>query len=61
MEPRGSRDQREQPTAAGCHARSHALDDSEKRRFFAVLHQGPVDSPEVAVRAAIIQEQLDSL
>ena len=29
---------------------------SDKRRFFAVLHQGPVTSPIEAVRAAIVQE-----
>ena len=28
---------------------------SKKRRFVAVLHQGPVDSPETAVRAAIVE------
>ena len=27
-----------------------------KRKFFAVLHQGPVDSPQAAVRAAIVAE-----
>lgn len=44
------------PKATRCYAWSHGLDDSKKRRFFAVLHQGPVDSPEKAVRAAIVQE-----
>ena len=44
------------PTANRCYAWSHAVDDSEKRKFFAVLHQGPVDSPEKAVRAAITHE-----
>jgi hypothetical protein len=34
---------------------SHALDDSKKWRFFVVLHQGIVDSPEKAVKAAIIK------
>lgn len=43
------------PTAKRCYAWSHAT-TGEKRRFVAVLHQGPVDSPEKAVRAAIIQE-----
>jgi len=32
------------------------LDKSKKRRFFAVLHQGTVDSPQAAVRAAIVSE-----
>lgn len=45
------------PTVSRCYAWSHAVDGSENRRFVAVLHQGPVDSPEKAVRAAIVQEQ----
>lgn len=44
------------PTAARCYAWSHAVDDSDRRRFVAVLHQPPIDSPEAAVRAAIAQE-----
>ena len=44
------------PTAKRCYAWSHAT-EGEKRRFVAVLHQGPVDSPVAAVRAAIVQEQ----
>ena len=44
------------PTASRCYAWSHATDDSERRRFVAVLHEGPVDSPEAAVRAAIVEE-----
>ncbi|MDO8750484.1 MAG: hypothetical protein Q7K03_05000 [Dehalococcoidia bacterium] len=42
------------PTASRCYAWSHAT-QGKKRRFVAVLHQGPVDSPEKAVRAAIVQ------
>ena len=45
------------PTAHRCYSWSHVIDDSEKRRFVAVLHQGPVASPVAAVRAAIVQEQ----
>ena len=45
------------PTATRAYVWSHAVDDSEKRRYVAVLHQGPVDSPEAAVRATIVQEQ----
>ena len=45
------------PIATRCYAWSHAVDDSENRRFVAVLHQRPVDSPAAAVRAAIVQEQ----
>lgn len=44
------------PTATRCYAWSHSLDNSKKRRFFAVLHQGPVDSPQKAVKAAIVSE-----
>ena len=36
--------------------RGLGLDNSKKRRFFAVLHQGPIDSPQAAVRAAIVGE-----
>ena len=42
-------------TATRCYAWSHAT-KGKGRRFVAVLHQGPVDSPQVAVRAAIVQE-----
>lgn len=44
------------PTASRCYAWSYLVDDSGKRKFFAVLHQGPVDSPQAAVRAAIVAE-----
>lgn len=44
------------PKSKLCYAWSHGLDNSKKRRFFAVLHQGSVDSPEAAVRAAIVSE-----
>ena len=44
------------PTAKRCYAWSHETDQG-KRRFVAVLQQGPVDSPEKAVRAAIVQNQ----
>ncbi len=43
-------------TALWAYAWSHVLDDSEKRRFVAVLHEGPVDSAETAVRAAVVAE-----
>ena len=48
------------PTTSRCYAWSHAIEGSENRRFVAVLHQGPVDSPEKAVRAAIVQEQREA-
>ena len=38
------------------YAWSRGLDNSNKRRFFAVLHQGAIDSSKKAVRAAIINE-----
>ena len=44
------------PAATRCYVWSHAT-TGKKRRFVVVLHQGPVDSPEKAVRAAIVQEQ----
>lgn len=44
------------PEATRCYAWSHTVDEADKRRFVAVLHQGPVDSPQAAVRAAIVQE-----
>jgi hypothetical protein len=49
-------DLQKHPTAKRCYAWSHGLDNSKKRRFFAVLHQGPVNSPQAAVRATIIAE-----
>ena len=47
------------PSATRCYAWSYITDDG-KRHVIAVLHEGPVDSPEAAVRAAIIQESGDS-
>lgn len=44
-------------TANKCYAWSYGLDNSKKRRFFAVLHQGAIDSPEKAVRASIIHDR----
>jgi hypothetical protein len=45
------------PTATRAYAWSSPIEGSTKRRFFAVLHQPPVDSPQAAVRAAIVAEQ----
>jgi len=48
------------PTASRCYAWSYVTDEmTGKRKFFAVLHQGPVDSPQAAVRAAIVAEYRD--
>ncbi len=44
------------PDATRCYAWSHAVGDTERRRFVAVLHKEPVTSPGAAVRAAIVQE-----
>ncbi len=41
------------PSAKRCYAWSLINDDSKKRRFFAVLHQPPIDSPLAAVRVTI--------
>ena len=43
------------PSASRCYAWSHETDE-RKLRYVAVLHQGPVDSPEKAVRAAVVQK-----
>lgn len=45
------------PKAKRCYAWSHELEGSKKRRFFAVLHQGVLDPPQKAVRAAIVRDQ----
>lgn len=42
------------PKATKAYAWSSPIEGSEKRRFFAVLHLGPVTSPVEAVRAAIV-------
>jgi hypothetical protein len=44
------------PKATSAYAWSSPIEGSDKRRFFAVLHQGPVRSPVEAVRAAIVAE-----
>lgn len=44
------------PKAKRAYAWSHPVEGSTKRRFFAVLHIPPVDSPAAAVRAAIVAE-----
>ena len=44
------------PTATRAYAWSSPIEGRTKRRFFAVLHQPPVDSPQAAVRAAIVAE-----
>src|ERR1700687_4698549 len=44
------------PTASRAYAWSSPIEGGDKRRFFAVLHRGPVKSPVDAVRAAIVAE-----
>jgi hypothetical protein len=44
------------PKATRCYAWSSPMDESSKRRYYAVLHIPPVDSPEKAVRASIVQD-----
>lgn len=47
------------PNAVRCYAWSHAIDDSTKRRFVAVLHQETVTSAGAAVRAFMTQQPRD--
>jgi hypothetical protein len=42
------------PQANRCYAWSSPIEGSTKRRYYAVLHIPPVDSPEKAVRASIV-------
>ena len=42
-------------TARRAYAWSHATEGA-KRRFYAVLHEGPIDSPVKAVRASIVAD-----
>ncbi len=44
------------PSALWCYAWSSPVEGSEIRRFVAVLHEPPVDSPRAAVRATIARE-----
>ncbi|MGO9116725.1 MAG: hypothetical protein ACLQPD_03840 [Desulfomonilaceae bacterium] len=45
------------PTVSCCYAWSHVTNEKTgKRKFFAVLHQGPVDSPLNAVRSAVVAD-----
>lgn len=42
--------------ATKAYAWSSTIEGSTKRRYYAVLHIPPVDSPEKAVRASIVQD-----
>src|ERR1700689_4919404 len=45
------------PQATRAYAWSSPVEGSTKRRFFSVLHIGPITGPVEAVRAAIVAEQ----
>ena len=49
-------DLHDHPTASIVYAWTHKTDDPETPRHVMVLHVHPVTSPELAVRAAIVQE-----
>ena len=44
------------PSSKTGYAWSSPVEGSENRKFYAVLHVPPVDSPEAAVKAAIVAE-----
>jgi hypothetical protein len=44
------------PQADKCYAWSSSVEGSTKRRYYAVLHVSPIDSPEKAVRASIVYD-----
>ena len=44
------------PQANICYAWASEVEGSTKYRYYAVLHIPPVDSPEKAVRASIVQD-----
>jgi hypothetical protein len=39
-----------------CYAWSSSIEGSTKKRYYTVLHVPPIDSPEKAVRASIVQD-----
>ncbi len=49
-------DLQDHPTAKRAYAWSHSIRHSRKRKFYAVIHQGPVKSAQDAVKAAIVNE-----
>ncbi len=49
------------PNETRCYSWYHAVKGSDHRRPVAVLHQGQVDSPEKAVRAAIVAQEQGKL
>ena len=49
------------PEATKCYAWSSPIEGRTKRRYYAVLHIPPVDSPERAVRASIVKDHKDGV
>ena len=45
------------PTATICYAWSSAIENSDRRRFYAVLRVPPIKTPLDAVRASILDDQ----
>lgn len=48
------------PTAKLAYAWFSPIEGSDKRKFYAVLHEGPVKSPADAVKAAIVKDYQES-
>jgi hypothetical protein len=44
------------PKASRAYAWSSPIEGSTKRKFYAVLHVPPIDSPQKAVRASIVAD-----
>jgi hypothetical protein len=44
------------PQAEKCYAWSSPIEGSTKRRYYAILHIPPIDSPEKAIRASIVHD-----
>jgi hypothetical protein len=49
------------PTASKCYAWSSAIEGTIQRKFYAVLHVPPVDSPAAAVKASVGQDHRTKL
>jgi hypothetical protein len=44
--------------ARRCFAWAHAEEDEERKRYFTALERPPIDSPQTAVKAALLRELL---
>lgn len=49
------------PSVDTCYAWSSYVDDTERRKFYAVLQQAPIHTPYDAVRVAIVQDHKDQV